>query len=507
MQASAQILKIHRLDNVAVALCPLVKGQQAGEIVALDDVPAGHKIALRAIHVGEPVIKYGYSIGVATVEILPGQHVHSNNLTSALRGKLEDRAFDATSAAAAQKGHATTLGSAATFDGFRRPDGSVGIRNEIWIIKTVGCVNHSATRIAERATREIVGKGSSVEGIYTFNHPFGCSQLGEDLAYTQRLLAGLTRHPNAAGVLVLGLGCENNQLSLFKEFLDEPESPRFRFLVAQECEDDLETGVQLVHELAEYAGRFKREPIPASELILGMKCGGSDGLSGITGNPLVGRVADKLAEVGGTSILTEVPEMFGAEEVLLDRALTAKVSSDTIHLVNAFREYFQRHNEPIDENPSPGNKEGGITTLAEKSLGCVQKGGCFPVKQVLDYGQQASPNLGGIALLNGPGNDGVAGSALSAAGAHMVLFTTGRGNPMGFPVPTIKISTNTPLAERKSTWIDFNAGPFADGTSSMEELADKLFQLVLDVASGRTHTKAEINGFREISIWKDGVTL
>jgi len=503
MRTSALLLRIHTLDNVAVALCPLQKGQQIGEIVALDAVPAGHKIALQSIHVGEAVIKYGYLIGVATQEILPGQHVHSHNMASAMRGKLEDRPFNPAAAPA----HAAHNADAPTFDGFRRANGSVGIRNEIWIVNTVGCVNHSATRIAERATREIVGKGNSIDGIYTFNHPYGCSQLGEDMASTQRLLAGLTRHPNAAGILVLGLGCENNQIDLFTKFLDQPNGPRFRFLVAQDVDDDLEAGVKLVHELAEYASQFQREAVPASELILGMKCGGSDGLSGITGNPLVGRIADKLAAAGGTSILTEVPEMFGAEEVLLDRAVDATISKETIHLVNSFREYFQRHNEPIDENPSPGNKEGGITTLAEKSLGCVQKGGCFPVKQVLDYGQQASPNLGGIALLNGPGNDGVAGSVLSAAGAHMVLFTTGRGTPMGFPVPTIKISTNTPMAERKSTWIDFNAGPFADGTATMDELADRLFQLVLDVASGRKQTQTELNGFREISIWKDGVTL
>ena len=505
MRTSALVLQIHRLDNVGVALCPLQKGQQTGEVTALDAVPSGHKIALQAIRVGEAVVKYGYPIGVATQEILPGQHVHSHNMASAMRGKLEERAFNP---ATAPTQTARPVPSCdITFDGFRRANGSVGIRNEIWIVNTVGCVNHSATRIAERASREIVGKGNTIDGIYSFNHPYGCSQLGEDMACTQRLLAGLARHSNAATILVLGLGCENNQISLFTKFLDHPEAPRFRFLNAQDVDDELETGVKLVHELAEYASQFKREPIPASELILGMKCGGSDGLSGITGNPLVGRIADKLAAAGGTSILTEVPEMFGAEEVLLDRAVDAKISKDTIHLVNSFREYFQRHNEPIDENPSPGNKEGGITTLAEKSLGCVQKGGCFPVKQVLDYGQQASPNLGGIALLNGPGNDGVAGSVLSAAGAHMVLFTTGRGTPMGFPVPTIKISTNTPLAERKSNWIDFNAGPFADGTATMDELADQLFQLVLDVASGRAQTRTELNGFREISIWKDGVTL
>ena len=289
--------------------------------------------------------------------------------------------------------------------------------------------------------------------------------------------------------------------------VEDDARERVRFFNAQEVEDEVDEGVRYVRELAEYAGQFRREPVSAGELILGMKCGGSDGLSGITANPLVGRVADRLAARGGTSILTEAPEMFGAERVLLDRAANGDVYDGTVRLVNNFREYFQRHNEAIDENPSPGNRDGGITTLAEKSLGCVQKAGTAGVKQVLDYGGRASPGLGGTALLNGPGNDGVSGSALSAAGAHLVVFTTGRGTPMGFPVPTIKVSTNAPLAERKPGWIDYNAGSLADGAADMDELADELFRLVLDVASGRKRTKSEIYGYREIAIWKDGVTL
>jgi altronate hydrolase len=500
------VLRIHPLDNVGVALRAMARGERSAESVALDAVPAGHKIALQPIPRGEAVVKYGYPIGIATTEIQPGEHVHVQNMASALQGKLEQRDFAAVPNAL-QNGHPAKSARAAMFDGFRRPGGSVGIRNEIWIINTVGCVNHAATRIAQRAASELVREGSAIEGIHTFNHPFGCSQLGDDLKYTQRLLAGLARHPNAAAVLVLGLGCENNQIKLFQEYLDPAIAAKCRYFNAQDVADEVEAGVRLIHVLAEEAGQFRRETIPAAELILGMKCGGSDGLSGITGNPLVGRVADKLAAAGGTSVLSEVPEMFGAEEVLLQRAMTSSGSDATVRLVNAFREYFEGHGEPIDENPSPGNKEGGITTLAEKSLGCVQKGGTFPVKQVLDYGQQASPGLSGIALLNGPGNDGVSGSVLSAAGAHMLLFTTCRGTPMGFPVPTIKVSANTPLAQRKSGWIDFNAGLFADGASSMDALADELFRMVLDVASGRTRTRTELNGYREISIWKDGVTL
>jgi altronate hydrolase len=499
------ILSINPLDNVGVALRALARGERSGDIVASEPVPAGHKIALRSIKAGQSVIKYGYSIGVAKAEIHPGEHIHVQNMASALEGNIAPRGFIANPNLTEE--HSVVATSVSTFDGFRRPNGSVGIRNEIWIINTVGCVNHTATRIAQKAASELVFEGSHIDGIYTFNHPFGCSQLGDDLVYTQRLLAGLVNHPNAAGVLILGLGCENNQVKKFMEFVEPSISPRIRCFNAQDVPDEVETGVRLVRELADYARQFTRQPIPASELILGMKCGGSDGLSGITANPLVGRIADKLAAAGGTSILCEVPEMFGAEDVLLHRAANSEVSDATIHLVNAFREYFHRHGEPIDENPSPGNKEGGITTLAEKSLGCVQKGGTSPIKQVLDYGQQATAGLGGVALLNGPGNDGVSGSALSAAGAHMLLFTTGRGTPMGFPVPTVKIATNTSLAIHKSGWIDFNAGPFADGTSTMDSLADDLFQFVLEVASGRVRTTTEVSGFREISIWKDGVTL
>jgi altronate hydrolase len=494
------LFRIHPSDNVAVALSAIHAGQKLeADLTALTDIQAGHKIALRDLRAGEAVIKYGYPIGVASQEIPAGSHVHSHNLVSAMAATLQRGNFKAaapTTAPAAKP---------ATFEGYRRPDGSVGIRNEVWIINTVGCVNHTATRIADLANKKL--GSSAIDGVYTFNHPFGCSQLGDDLIDTQKLLAGLARHPNAGGVLLLGLGCENNQMKDFITRLSGASSERFRYFNAQDVDDELENGVNLVCELAEYASQFKRTTIPASELVIGMKCGGSDGLSGITANPLVGRIADKLAAVGGTTILTEVPEMFGAEQVLLDRATNACTYDATIDLVNNFRDYFRKHNEPIDENPSPGNKDGGITTLAEKSLGCVQKGGDAPIGQVLTYGERVTPGAGGIALLNGPGNDGVSGSALTASGAHIVLFTTGRGNPMGFPVPTVKIATNTPLAQHKKNWIDFSAGPVADGTATMDELADGLFDLVLDVASGRKHTRNEVNGYREIAIWKDGVTL
>ncbi len=503
--STPSFLRIHPADNVAVALRAVEPGAEFAGVRVREPIPAGHKLALGDIPAGAPIIKYGHPLGVASGPVAAGSHVHSHNLRSALTDRLEELRF----ADVARSRPSAPAGSRAadTFDGYRRADGRAATRNEIWIVNTVGCVNVASERIAAAAHAELAAPGSGIDGVYAFPHPFGCSQLGDDLHHTQKVLAGLARHPNTAAVLILGLGCENNQMKLFLEFLGPLAAERVRWFNAQEVSDEIESGVEAVREIAVYARRFKREPIPVSELILGMKCGGSDGFSGITANPLVGRIADRHAAAGGTVLLTEVPEMFGAERVLLERAADEATFRGVIDLVNDFRAYFRRHNEPVDENPSPGNKAGGITTLAEKSLGCVQKGGDAPVVQVLPYGATADPGLGGLALVQGPGNDGVSGTAMTVAGAHLLLFTTGRGNPMGFPVPTIKIASNTDLAERKPAWIDFNAGPVADGTASFEQLSDELWQLVLDIASGRKLTRNETRGQREIAIWKDGVTL
>jgi len=495
------VMQIDPSDNVLVALRPLNAGETvAPGITTKTAVPQAHKVAAQVIDAGDPVIKFGYIIGVATETIQPGTHVHSHNVKSALSGNLENLKY-----ADVVKPQPKVAPVKRTFEGYRRADGRAATRNEIWIVNTVGCVNHASTKIAEVASRELAGKG--IEGVYAFPHPFGCSQLGDDLNHTQKVLAGLVNHPNAAAVLILGLGCENNQMKLFLETLGPTQKERVKYFNAQDVADEVESGMAAVRELAEYASKFKRETIDASELIVGMKCGGSDGFSGITANPLVGRVADRLTAAGGTVLLTEVPEMFGAEKVLLERACDEGVFKGTIDLVNDFRGYFRRYNEPIDENPSPGNKEGGITTLAEKSLGCVQKGGRAPIKQVLGYGETAKAGLGGIALINAPGNDGVSSTAMTVAGAHVLLFTTGRGTPMGFPASTIKISTNTGLSQRKPSWIDFNAGVLAEGTAAPEAVTDDLVNLVLDIASNKKQTRNEKNGFREIAIWKDGVTL
>src|SRR3954468_1665022 len=512
---SQTTLHIAEQDNVMVALRLIAGGTEVDGVTVASDVPAGHKIATRPIPAGATVLKYGYAIGVATRDIAPGEHVHSHNLTSTLRDDYSTRdprrvpdppRRESASKARWPPTRSTLVPEEATFDGFRRPDGRVGIRNEIWIVNTVGCVNNAAERIAAAARNELAGF-AGVDGVHAFPHQFGCSQLGDDLQLTQKILAGLVRHPNAGGVLILGLGCENNQMKLMLESIGKFAPERVQYFNAQEVGDEVEEGIARVRQLAAFAGKEKRQPIPAKELILGMKCGGSDGLSGITANPLVGKIANRVAAAGGTVLLTEVPEMFGAEEVLLDRATSANVAKSAIDMVNNFRAYFRKYNQPIDENPAPGNKAGGITTLAEKSLGCVQKGGDAPAAQVLGYGETAPVGLGGIGLINAPGNDGVSSTAMVAAGAHILLFTTGRGTPLGFPAPTIKISTNSDLAMKKPSWIDFDAGPIALGTSTFDELGPKLYALVLDVASGRTKTKNERNGFREIAIWKDGVTL
>ena len=454
---------INKLDNVDINLSD------------------GHKYALCDIAEGENIIKYGHPIGHATCHIKAGEHVHTHNVKTNLSGNLEyvyEPVFHDIPAESGER----------TFMGYVRENGDVGIRNEIWIVNTVGCVNKVAEKLAAKT------------GARHFPHPFGCSQLGDDQSITQKILCGMVNHPNAAGVLVLGLGCENNNIEVFKSVLGEYNPERVKFLNTQDHDDDIAAGVALIEELKAYAAKFERTPVPVSKLRLGLKCGGSDGYSGITANPLVGRLSDKLIANGGSCVLTEVPEMFGAEHLLMQRCESREVFDKTVKLINDFKDYYTRHNQVIYENPSPGNKKGGITTLEEKSLGCVQKGGLSKVVDVLDYGDRLTKN--GLSLLNGPGNDIVAITNLMAAGVHIILFTTGRGTPVGAPVPTVKVATNHSLAERKQSWIDFDASPTLEGN----ELTEEFFDYVIEVASGR-ETRNEINDYREISIFKDGVTL
>ncbi len=486
-------VKIHPADNVAVALKNIPAGTEFEGIAAAEEIPQGHKMALTALAAGDQVVKYGFSIGHAIRKVMPGQWVHTHNMETNLSG--EER-YSYTPKLCYPEPQAP-----GGFFGYRRKDGKVGIRNEIWILPTVGCVNDVAKTLARENQQLVTG---SVEGLYAFTHPFGCSQTGHDHAQTRKLLAALVKHPNAGAVLVLGLGCENLTQEQFKEELGDFDPERVRFLICQQVEDEMEEGRALLKHCAEFASRFRREQISASELIIGMKCGGSDGLSGITANPVVGRFSDLLVAQGGSTVLTEVPEMFGAEGFLMDRCADESVFRKAVDMINGFKAYFLRHNEAVYENPSPGNRAGGITTLEEKSCGCVQKGGSAPIMDVIGYGDQVVTK--GLNMLYGPGNDLVSATALTAAGAHMVLFTTGRGTPFGAPAPTMKIATNTPLAVKKSGWIDFNAGAVADGTATLDEAAHALMARVLETASGKL-TKAEERGFREISIFKEGVVL
>jgi altronate hydrolase len=491
-------LVIHPNDGVAVALVELAADETlaVGEttLVVAERIPAGHKLALRAHASGEPVTKYGYPIGRAKRAIEKGEHVHSHNLETTLTPE-------------ANIAYAPTPPLApspidGSWQGYVRDDGRAATRNELWIVPTVGCVARTAHALAA-AFRERLRDFPNLDGVHAFGHAFGCSQLGDDLENTQKVLAGLATHPNAGGTLVLGLGCENNHLAAFRPFLGDVEASRIRVLAAQTSADEHEEGLRLLGELAERANRDERRTLPASALVVGLKCGGSDGLSGITANPLLGRLATRLAASGATTILTEVPEMFGAESALFAHCIDRDVFDRAVRLVRGFRSYYVEHGQPVHQNPAPGNKDGGITTLEEKSLGCVQKGGDAPITDVVAYGTRAKRP--GLTLLQAPGNDQVSTTALVAAGATLVLFTTGRGTPLGSPAPTLKVSTNQDLSRRKPGWIDFDAGVLAAGADPAE-IDERFLHLVLEVASGR-RTQNELHDQRDIGIFKDGVTL
>ena len=459
-------MQIHKRDNVEVRA-------------------DGHKYALTDIACGENVIKYGSPIGHATADIKKGEHVHTHNVKTNLSGNLE-YVYD-------YKDYGIShVESDLTFLGYVRENGDVGIRNDVWIVNTVGCVNKAAEAIAKET------------GAKFFAHPFGCSQLGGDHHITQLILRGMVNHPNAGGVLVLGLGCENNNIAEFQKVLGEYDPNRVKFLNCQDVEDEIAEGVRIVRELQAYAATFERQPVPIEKLRLGLKCGGSDGYSGISANPLVGSLSDRLISFGGSCVLTEVPEMFGAEHLLMERCESREVFDKTVALINNFKDYFTRHGQVIYENPSPGNKAGGITTLEEKSLGCVQKAGKVPLCGALDFGE-LPPACGGLYLVNGPGNDMVAVTNLAASGAHLILFTTGRGTPLSSVVPTLKIATNSSLAAKKPHWIDLNAGVLLEG-ADMAELAQTLYDLCLSVAEGQC-SKSEEKGYYDLAIFKDGVTL
>ncbi len=488
-------------DNVAIAVHPLGIGEGFSfgeqELTLVEPVGAGHKIATRRIGVGEEVIRYGYPIGVATRPIEPGWWVHHHNLHTSLDGTPTYRYEPSPPPPSLPL-------PVDTFEGYVRSDGSVGIRNEIWVIPTVGCVNTLVSSIARSLEKEAVAAG--LDGIFAFPHPFGCSQLGDDHEDTRRILAGLIRHPNAGGVLVVGLGCENNQIREQMHAASGCDEGRVRYFNAQEVADEHEAGVRAARELIDRAAADRRTPVPINRLVVGVKCGGSDGFSGITANPLVGRVADRLCASGGVVLMTEAPEMFGAEQILMHRARSRPVFESVVQLIEGFKSYYRTHGRPVYENPSPGNREGGLTTLEEKSLGAIQKGGRSAVTGVLAYAERARLESG-VGLVAAPGNDAVSGTALVAAGAQLILFTSGRGNPLGFPAPVIKIASNSDVFSRKPHWFDYDAGRLLAEEDAWVLRTDELASLLLEVASGTRRTQSERNGYREIAIWKRGVTL
>ena len=493
------IIKIHAKDNVAVALCDLAAGEAIvceGQTVTLQqEVVRGHKFALEPIAPGKMIVKYGLPIGHALVTITPGEHIHSQNTKTNLND-LDSYQY--------QPDFQTLPVQAADRDVqiYRRSGGEVGIRNELWIIPTVGCVNGIARQIQQRFLKE-TQDAPEIDGVHLFSHPFGCSQLGQDHENTRTMLQNMVRHPNAGAVLVIGLGCENNQVDAFRSTLGEFDRQRVRFMVCQQQDDEVVTGVAQLHELYQVMRNDRRQPGKLSELKFGLECGGSDGLSGITANPLLGCFSDYVIANGGATVLTEVPEMFGAERILMSRCRDEATFQKTVSMVNDFKQYFIAHNQPIYENPSPGNKAGGITTLEEKSLGCTQKAGQSQVVDVLKYGERL--RLPGLNLLSAPGNDAVATSALAGAGCHMVLFSTGRGTPYGGFVPTVKLATNSELAAKKPHWIDFDAGRLIHGLP-MAEMLTQFVDLIVEIANGKA-TRNEANDFRELAIFKSGVTL
>ncbi len=492
------VLQIHPDDSVAVALEPLAAGMRidAFGLTLVDDIPQGHKFALKPIAEGDRVLKYGAVIGITKKPIVAGAFVHTHNVRTAL-GDILEYSYAGNAGVPGQTG-----GPVPTISAYERADGDIGIRNDLWIIPLVGCINGLGLAIARLVEKEgILPQGAHVR---VLTHPYGCSQLGGDLDNTRNILRNYARHPNAGGVLVLGLGCENNTLKLFRDGFDVPDPRRIRYMTTQDSTDEVAEAMTACRELCAAMAKDRRVPVGADRLRVGLKCGGSDGFSGITANPLLGVFSDWLTAIGGTTVLTEVPEMFGAEQLLMERAENERVFEDIVRLINDFKQYYYDNNQPIYENPSPGNKEGGISTLEEKSLGCTQKAGSATVRDVLKYTDRIRKT--GLSLLSAPGNDGVSVTALAASGCHMVLFTTGRGTPLGGVVPTVKVATNNALATRKPHWIDFNAGPIATGESTVVGLRDAFIKTVLEIASGKP-ARNEINEIGEIVIFKTGVTL
>ena len=493
------VLRVHEEDNVVIAVSQLTKGttveDHGQKITLLSDIPMGHKIATKYIKTGENVVRYGNPIGHTTEDIEVGQYVHTHNVKTNL-SDLVEYSYQP------NLKPVEVTGEMPVFDGYRRPDGKVGIRNEIWVIPTVFCANGPVQRIVELANQKYP-RTENFDGFYALTHPNGCSQMGEDLLNTQKILANLAKHPNAAGTLLVSLGCEVNSMDAFLPVLGDFNTQRIKTMISQEVEDEIAVGMELIDQLYEYAASFKRETLSVSELVMAVNCGGSDGFSGITANAVLGRVTDIITDFGGTVIMTEVPEMFGAEHILMNRAADEEVFNKIVALINDYKNYFKKYGQVIYDNPTQGNMAGGNSTLEEKSLGCTQKGGQAIVTDVLKYGETVKTK--GFNLISGPGNDIVGITNQEAAGAVLTVFTTGRGTPSGFAVPLIRMGSNSTMSNRKKDWIDFNAGAVVEG-KDFDAAAREMFELILEVASGRKQSLAEAKGYRQIGMLRDGVT-
>lgn len=496
-------IKLYPQDTVALATSELKKGQTVtvdGEtITLLDDIPNAHKIALKDFETGEAVRKYDNIIGYASKPIKKGEWIHSHNEVTGL-GKSKEYTYDF-NPISIFPGE-----SDKTFMGYDRADGGAGIRNHLAIISTVFCANGPLRKLARMAEAKYPAT-ENFDGIIAFDQEFGCSQTGKDLVTTCKIIAGIAKNANFGGVLLVSNGCEMAIPSVLEQYMGDYDKKRIRTLTLQEVEDEFTAGMELIDEIMEEMKDDKRTPININRLHIAMNCGGSDGYSGITANTLLGTLCDTLVKEGAIMNMTEVPEMMGAEHILMNRAADKSIFDDIVKMMYDYDAYFARYGEKAADNPTQGNKAGGLTTLEEKSLGCIQKGGHCAVMEVLEYGERATKN--GFVLVSGPGNDLAGVSGQIAAGAVLTIFTTGRGTPCGFAGPTFRLASNTALATRKSNWIDYDAGRLltAKTPEEVEALNKELYDAIMATVNGQYRTRTEENGYYILGALKDGVTL
>jgi altronate hydrolase len=504
------IIRIHAADNVVIARHQLLGGQALpGEGVTVSGlIPPGHKVAVRAVAQGEPVRRYNQIIGTARSAISPGQHVHTHNL---------EFSHFARDYAVGQDVHATAyVDRPATFQGIRRADGRIATRNYVGVLTSVNCSATVARAIADHFRRDIhpeaLAAFPNVDGVIALTHGGGCATAsdGEPLQLLRRTLGGYARHANFSAILVVGLGCETNQIAGLMAQEGLSAGTALHTFNIQETGGTRKTvahGVELITWLLEQANKIKREPVAASHITVGLQCGGSDGYSGISANPALGAAVDRLVRHGGTAILSETPEIYGGEHLLTRRAVSGAVADKLLARIKWWEHHCERNDAEMDNNPSAGNKAGGLTTILEKSLGAIAKSGTTNLVDVYEYAQPVTAK--GLVFMDTPGYDPVSATGQVAGGANMICFTTGRGSAYGCaPSPSLKLSTNTELWRKQEDDIDINCGDVIDGTASVDELGERIFQLMLQTASG-LRTKSEVHGYgqNEFVPWQLGATM